>query len=632
MWTRIGTWRHWRQPGLPPALRGIGFILRMFWAAAPGMAAAMVALTLLNGLMPALAAWLSKQVVDQVATTSRAPWVERAVLFLGLLYVAAQLVTSLLNPLLEAVNGLVTEYLLGHVNVLVMRKANRFPDLSRFEEARYYDDLQRIAREAGYLPMNVLYGVASLLQASVASAGLLLLIGRFHPLLPVVLVLTALPELRARYDVHRLTWNAEEEVSRLRRRLGYWSSLGTEVGPAREVRLYGLGDWLKERFQETFASLDRRLWGVRCVAAWRLTLYGLLRFAGAATLFLYIVRGGLAGRLTPGDLVLYLGAAFYLDSSLSSVTSFLTGTADLGRSSVKLADFLAATPAMPLPADGRRLPRPLTRGIEIRNLHFRYPGTEQEVLRGLTLTIRPGESVALVGANGSGKTTLVKLLTRLYDPTEGAIFLDGADLREYDLPTLRRRMAVIFQDFSQYMLTLGENIALGAVELLGDAGCGTPDAERVLAARVEAVARSGGAAALAERLPDGFAAGLGRPFGGTDLSGGEWQRVALSRAFMREADVLILDEPTAALDVRTEYEVYRRFAELTRGKTTLLISHRFSTVRMAGRILVIEDGHLVEEGSHDELMRRGRRYAELFLLQAEGFRDGPPERSEAVEE
>ena len=316
-----GSW-----PRLQLVAEGIQFIVKVFWAAAPGLGGAMLALTVLNGLLPALSVWLSKQVVDLVAARAVTPGVERSVLILGLLYMGVQVVASLLTPVLGIINGLVNERLLSQTNTLVMRKANSFPDLSRFEEARYYDDLQRISREAGYLPMNLLSHLMTLLQTSVASAGLLLLIGRFHPLLPAALLLTAVPELIARDRIWRLNWDTEQELAAVRRRLAYWGGLGTGAAAAKEIRLFGLAGWLRERYRETFGRLDQRLWAVRRAAALRLSACGLIRFAGAAGLLFYLVRGGLAGRLTPGDLVLYIGAAFYLDRSLSSFSTSVTAS------------------------------------------------------------------------------------------------------------------------------------------------------------------------------------------------------------------------------------------------------------------------------------------------------------------
>ncbi|MGH2353895.1 MAG: ABC transporter ATP-binding protein, partial [Chloroflexota bacterium] len=325
------------------------------------------------------------------------------------------------------------------------------------------------------------------------------------------------------------------------------------------------------------------------------------------------------GDLTVGDLALYGGAATLLRANVTGTADGLGRVAESFRFLPSLLRVLDAPPDLPLPPpdQARPAPRPIRQGIVFEHVAFTYPGRSESALRDVSLSIAPGECVALVGQNGAGKTTLVKLLLRLYDPTAGRILLDGVDLRAYDLADLRREMGVIFQDFVRYELTAGENIAIGQIDARADE-------ERVLAAAVRA-----GADEVLARLPQGLETPLGREFGGRELSGGEWQKLALARAFVREAQVLVLDEPTAALDVPTEYAVYTRFRDLTRGRMTLLISHRFSTVRMADRIHFLADGRIQEEGSHDELLARGGEYARLYHLQAAQYlraagRDGSP--------
>ncbi|MGH2353482.1 MAG: ABC transporter ATP-binding protein, partial [Chloroflexota bacterium] len=326
--------------------------------------------------------------------------------------------------------------------------------------------------------------------------------------------------------------------------------------------------------------------------------------------YVYVVWQALDGRLTVGDVALYGGGAAMLHGRLLVISRMMGLLPSQWRFLPALDRVLSAPPDLPLPAHPRPVPRPIRQGIRFDGVCFTYPGPTSPVLRGVSFAIRPGESVALVGHNGAGKTTIVKLLLRLYDPTKGRILLDGVDLREYDLDALRRRMGVIFQDYVRYELTARENVAAGNLAALAD--------DRRL---LKAVRQAGGSDLL-NGLPRGLDTQLGRQFGGRELSGGEWQKLALARAFVRDCDLLVLDEPTAALDVQTEYDVYLRFQELTQGQMTLLISHRFSTVRMAGRILYLDAGQIAEAGSHEALMQHGGEYARLYRLQASQYLDG----------
>jgi ATP-binding cassette subfamily B protein len=427
----------------------------------------------------------------------------------------------------------------------------------------------------------------------------------------------------------------------------YFSSLVTGKDQAKEVRLFGLGDFFIQRYLDIFERFHERYRRLRIKECWLETTLAALGAAGSWLAYVYIALAALARRITLGSLSFYVGAFYQVQSSVAGIVNDLATLYGDNLFVTQVFEFLDTPPAIEVPPSGRALPapRPLRQGITFDHVGFQYPGTERHVLEDVSFSIAPGQCVALVGENGAGKTTLIKLLTRLYDPTQGRVLVDGVDLREYDLTSWRQQIAVIFQDFVRYHLPARTNIGLGQVERLHDV------------AAVQAAAARGGAVPVVERLPDGYDTILGRQFWtaqsnfgtvrvqeGSELSGGEWQKIALSRAFMRSgedgvsgdagdagdagggaaggtgAQLLILDEPTAALDVQAEYDVYLRFSELTQGKATLLISHRFSTVKMADAIVVLEHGGIVEQGSHDELVRLGGRYAELYEKQASRYR------------
>jgi ATP-binding cassette subfamily B protein len=391
--------------------------------------------------------------------------------------------------------------------------------------------------------------------------------------------------------------------------LDYLRVLGGSREAAKELKLFGLQKFLLDRFtglsdriyEENVALSKRRLF-----AGAALSLVGT---AGYYSAYVLVVWRTVTGSLTIGSLTFLSGAILQASTNIQQIFSTLSGIADQALFLTDLLAFFAMTPTIRSKPNALPAPRPIQKGFEFRNVSFHYPGNSRLVLENLNLELHPGQRVALIGENGQGKTTIVKLMTRLYDPVDGQILLDGIDLREYDLDDLYREIGVIFQDFMRYEMTARENIAVGRIDAASDAQLLQMAAEKSMAADVIG------------RLPGVYDQMLGRRFdGGVDLSGGEWQKVALARAYLRDAQVLILDEPTAALDARSEYEVFRRFAELTTGKMALFISHRFSTVRMADRIIVLDDGKVVEDGSHSELIRLGGRYSEMFELQAASYR------------
>ncbi|MGI8855724.1 MAG: ABC transporter ATP-binding protein [Thermomicrobiales bacterium] len=489
-----------------------------------------------------------------------------------------------------------------------MEKANTL-DLSYFENAQFYDKLENARREAGYRPSQMVNQMFGLLRSTVTFICVIGVLASLSWWLMLLIIAVSVPSFMYQAKYSRQFFALLNGRAPEQRKLYYLAYLLTTDSPVKELRIFGLHGTLLERYRRIFAKFFRenRDLTVRRTAS-QFALGALATVVSGAT-YIYVVLQVLAGRLTVGGLTLYYQA---FQQSQQTISGILFGLSTLYEHSLFLSNlfaFLAYAPELPVRADPLPVPQPIREGIVLDHVSFRYPGTEKWVLEDISFAIRPGETVALVGANGAGKTTLVKLLTRLYDPTEGSITIDGIDLKDFDPAALRSRVGVIFQDYVKYQLTAGENIGFGRIEAIEDSG------------RIERAAVEAGADAVIAALPQGYETPLGRWFqDGQELSIGQWQKVALARAFMRDADLLILDEPTSSLDVHSEYEVFRAFDELTEDKMAVLISHRFSTVRMAGRIIVIEDGVVIEDGSHDELILKGGRYTELFNMQAAAYR------------
>jgi ATP-binding cassette subfamily B protein len=617
-------------------LGGTPRALRLVWQAHPGYSVALVVVNVVRGLLPLAQLWLTRLVVDAVVlglrqrsvatVTPLALHLAPSLALLILLWSLIALASQALQPLSTYIQTELGELLTEAITVRLLRKANSLLDISLFESPRFHDLVLRAWNEAGFRPLNMLQAFSFLLQSTISFVSTFALLLAFQPLLAVGLVVLLLPNLILQFRQGQQGFQLANWQTRGVRRMRYFSTLATDTSAAKELRLFGLGDFFLQGYQERFRTFYRERHHLRLGQLGWSVLPAFLSTLGAAAAYGYTVLATLAGRLSLGSLTLYVGAVGQVQSSLGGLIWQVASLYESNLFVSHLFEFLDLPPTLvPLPpGQAQAAPRPLRQGIEFRQVAFHYPGSERPVLRDISFTIRPGETVALVGENGAGKTTLVKLLTRLYDPTAGEILLDGVDLRAYDLADWREQIAVIFQDFVHYHLTARENIGLGRVERLGDQ------------AAVEQAAERGGAAPVIARLAAGLETTLGGWSTGQDegaeLSGGEWQKVALARAFMRSGDgtlrgdslplsaqLLVLDEPTAALDVQAEEEVYRRFHELTRDRATLLISHRFATVKLADTILMLDDGHIIERGSHVQLLAQNGTYARLYRLQADRY-------------
>jgi ATP-binding cassette subfamily B protein len=490
-----------------------------------------------------------------------------------------------------------------------MEKAGQL-DMAFFEDSRSYDLLRQTQQEAAGRPLQMVNGALGLLQATITLTSMLAVLIGLNPWLALVVLLAAIPEFISDARFSRKGFMLAMRAAPIRRRMQYLATLVTTDTAAKEVKLFGLGGFFTERFRllgQVFYTRVRRLAVRRSLASGGWGLLGPL--AGSLT-YLYIALQAVAGRLTLGDLTLYAQATNSVQNGIQQVFSSFSTLYENALYMDNLDELLAAVPVVVAPAEPAALPSPIRGHIVFEHVTFRYPGTESRVLDDVSVEISPGETVALVGRNGAGKSTFVKLLCRLYDPDEGRILLDGIDITTVDPAGLRAAIGGMFQDFVTYQATAGENIGLGEVTRIEDAEA------------VAASARNAGAATLIEGLPRGYDTALGKWFGqGTQLSGGQWQKVALARSFMRAAPIIVLDEPTSALDAQAEHELFARLRSLAEGRTAIFISHRFSTVRKADRILLFHEGQLAEQGTHAELMRLAGSYAELFTLQASAYLD-----------
>jgi ATP-binding cassette subfamily B protein len=580
----------------------------MLWDSGPHVVAATMALRVVAALIPLAVLSVSRWIIDAVTAASSG---RHSLPHIFWWVVSAEFGLAALNSVsartINFFDALVSDRFTRFVSVRIMDQASRL-DLASYEDPEFYDKLER-ARLQATDRVSMMREAGTLVQQAITTVTLSLSILVFSPWLLVVLIVCIIPAFLGESHFAFLGYSLSTHQTHTRRLMDYFRTLGASKESAKELKLFGLGRFFTSRYSELSDEIYHEN---RSLAARRLfigALLSLLSTAGYYAAYTWVIYLTVQGRQSIGTMVFLAGAIAGTSSNIQNIFSSFSSIADQSLFLTDLTHFFAVEPTIRSKPDALPMPRSIRKGIEFKNVGFAYPGRTSRVLNHLNFRWEPGERVALIGENGQGKTTIVKLVTRLYDPTEGRILLDGVDLREYDIEDLCRHIGVVCQDFMRYELPVSENIGIGRIE------------DRENMAKLRDAARKSMADEVIDRLPQGYDQMLGRRFeGGVDLSGGEWQRIALARAYMRDAKLLILDEPTASLDARSEHEVFQRFTDLTEGKMALFISHRFSTVRMADRILVLEDGGIAEEGSHSLLMEKGSRYFHMFELQAASYR------------
>ncbi|MDV3353100.1 ABC transporter ATP-binding protein [Leptothoe sp. LEGE 181152] len=584
-------------------------LVRLVWSASPGWLMLSISITLVNALIPTAQLYVSKLIVDQVVSILASGTADFTayLLFLVIAGFSLLLLQEVLNKLNSYVSRVLSDQFLLHANVQLLQQAMRL-DLAHYESPEFHDVLNRAQQSGSNYPLRVVELLSRLLGSITRLVGLLALLLRFSSGVMGLLLLSVLPTfwVGIRYSYRRFWMNRRQTPSR--RLSDYFYEILTAPQYVKEVRLFNLGQHMVEQYRtirHEFNQESRRLARQQSLAQLSTELLGAIGFYGAYGLVLWQT---LQGMVTLGDLTLYTGAFQQAQGLIESTLLSLATLYEYNLYVSQYFELLDISPQVVSPRHPNPFPKPMEQGLRFQDVYFTYPGAEQPTLQGINLTVAPGECIALVGLNGSGKTTLLKLLTRLYDIEQGQIIIDNIPLQKFSLSELRSQIGIMFQDFARYALNVQDNIGFGNL----------PQRQNI--DLVAQAAQGAGATEVIERLEEGYHTILGKMFsGGVDLSGGQWQKIGLARAFMSDAQILILDEPTAAVDAIAEHDLFQRFRQLTQGKMTFLVSHRFSTVRMADRIVVLEQGQIIEVGTHDQLMAQQGRYAEMFDLQAESY-------------
>ena len=589
------------------ALGNLPAFFKMVWKTSPSFTICNIVLRIVRSAIPLAVLYTGKLIIDQVVFFTHTPAISHKYLWqLVAVEFGLAILSDALSRATNLIDSLLGDLFSNYTSIKIMQHA-AILDLDQFEDSTFYDKLERARQQTvgrTVLLSQVLSQLQDLITMLFLAAGLIV----FNPWLILLLIVAVIPAFLGESYFNDKNYSLNRRQTPQRRELDYIRYIGASDETAREVKIFNLSGFLTDRFRQLSNQfyrdnkalvIKRSLWG---------TIFAILGSGGYYGAYIFIIATTISGKQSIGALTFLAGSFRQLRSLLENILSRFT-TLSQGAIYLKdFFDFFDIEPKIKLAPNARSFPKNIQTGFVFENVGFKYHHSEKWANRHLSFTLHAGEKLALVGENGAGKTTLVKLLARLYDPTEGRILLDGHDLKEYNLMELRKGVGVIFQDYIRYQMTVSQNIAIGNIE------------EKENESLIQQAAKQSLADILIQQLPDKYEQALGKRFNqGVELSGGEWQKVALARAYMKEAQLLILDEPTAALDARAEYEVFERFTELTKGKTAVIISHRFSTVRMADRILVLDKGTLLESGDHFTLLQQNGRYAELFNLQAKGY-------------
>jgi ATP-binding cassette subfamily B protein len=563
-----------------------------------------------RGIVPGFGIWINKKIVDAVTSGLSSQQLNNyeSLFLLVFAWIGVILLKNILEPFHDVSFRNITEKLSAHINLLILDKANSFADLIYFENTHFYNEIQLIEEEISQQPFNIVMFFGNGCQYLLNLITMLILLLPLGWWIPLLLLSTSLPKVYFSFKIQWDIWQTMSGKSLQARRMKYYSSVLLTDTYAKEVRLFGLGSLFKQRYQEAFVDKYRAMRKIRGKQAWNLSIWEILSAGGNAVAFYRVVVQAINKQITVGNVLLFIQALNDIQTSLQVLFSELFNLQEALIFMERLYTFLDSEPTMDLTVSDRSIPNPLTSGIVFDHVSFAYPDGRL-ALEQVSFTLKPNQTIALVGENGAGKTTIIKLLARLYDPSAGRILVDGIDLKQIDLAQWRQQIAVVFQDFCHYSLTVGENITLGDLTALEKLD------------KLKLAATKAGIANKIDRLEHQYQTLLGKQFDGTELSGGEWQKIAIARAFIREerSQLLVLDEPTAALDPGSEYEIYSRFSELVRGKTAILVTHRLASVSMCDRIIVLKAGRLIEQGTHQQLLQQQEEYAHLWQMQAEAY-------------